>query len=245
MESKENPLHLSQIQTHWTMVFQAHEGPGDAAAEAREAVMQRYGGAVHRYLLGITRDPDLANDLAQEFALRFLRGDFRRADPKFGRFRNFVKTSVLNLVVDHHRKRKSRPQSLLEEAPDLASVSPDFSDLDRRFLECWREELLARAWSELAAIQDRTGQPFYSVLKLRVDEPTLRSHEMAERLARSLARPVNAGWVRQTLLRARARFVNLIIGEVAGSLDEPTAEQVDEELMELGLWDYCRDRRKR
>src|SRR5262249_8409202 len=73
-----NP-HLSQIETHWSAVFLAHRGPRDAAAEAQRALMERYGGAVHRYLLASLRDPEAADDLAQEFALRFLRGDFRRA----------------------------------------------------------------------------------------------------------------------------------------------------------------------
>ena len=38
-------------------------------------------GAAYRYLLGAVHDPDAADDLCQDFAVRFLRGDFRRADP--------------------------------------------------------------------------------------------------------------------------------------------------------------------
>ncbi len=72
--------------------------------------MLRYGGAVQRYLLASVRDPDAASDLAQEFALRFLRGDFHRADPGRGRFRDFVKRAIYHLMIDHFRERKkSRP----------------------------------------------------------------------------------------------------------------------------------------
>jgi RNA polymerase sigma factor (sigma-70 family) len=245
VDEENQGLHLSDIQTHWSMVFQAHQGSAEEAYAAQEALMQRYGGAVHRYLLGITRDPDLAGDLAQEFALRFLRGDFRRADPRFGRFRNFIKTAVLNLVVDHHRRRRTRLQHLAEEVPEPITPAPDFSELDRRFIDCWREELLERAWADLARLQDRTGQPFYTVLRLRADHPDLHSPEMADQLSERLGKPVNAGWVRQTLLRAREKFVALILEEVARSLGRPTPEQLDEELMDLGLWDYCRANRKR
>ena len=60
----------------------------------------RYGGAVHRYLLASLRDVDAADELAQEFALRFLRGDFKNADPGKGRFRDFLKRAVYRLMVD-------------------------------------------------------------------------------------------------------------------------------------------------
>jgi RNA polymerase sigma factor (sigma-70 family) len=240
----EQITHLSQIQTQWTMIFQAHQGQSDETNAAIEALMERYGGAVYRYLVGITRDPDLAGDLAQEFALRFLRGDFRRADPRHGRFRNFVKTSVMNLVIDHHRRKKNRPQLLGSDAPEAETPAPDLTELDQRFLDCWREEILERAWSELARLQERTGQPFHTVLRLRADQPELRSPDMAKLLSERLGKPVNAGWVRQTLLRSREKFIALIIDEVSRTLGAPTLEQLDEELMDLGLWDYCKSGRK-
>jgi Sigma-70 region 2 len=73
--------HLSRIETHWTAVMCAHRGPADEAAEARSLLLERYRGAVRRYLLASLRDVEAADDLAQELVLRFLRGDFRNADP--------------------------------------------------------------------------------------------------------------------------------------------------------------------
>ena len=147
---------------------------------------------------------------------------------------------MLNLVVDHHRRKRTRPQYLPTTSPSPITPASDPSELDRKFIDCWREELLERAWSELERLQDRTGRPFYTVLRLRADHPDLRSPEMADRLSERLGRPVNAGWVRQTLLRAREKYVSLILEEVERSLGHPTPEQLDEELMDLGLWDYCR-----
>src|SRR5262245_57328630 len=93
---------LSGISTLWSTFFQAHKS-GDAAVAARQALLERYSGAVYRYLLGAVRNEDTAADLTQEFALRFLRGDFHRADPQRGRFRDYLKTSLIHLVNDHHR----------------------------------------------------------------------------------------------------------------------------------------------
>jgi RNA polymerase sigma-70 factor (ECF subfamily) len=56
---------------------------------ARNATVNRT--ARTRYLLKVTADRDLTDDLTQEFALRVLRGDFRAADPSRRRFRDFFK----------------------------------------------------------------------------------------------------------------------------------------------------------
>ena len=42
------------------------------------------------------------------------------------------------------------------------------------------------------------------------------------------------------LARARALYVDLLVTEVAQSLKRPTPGQLEEELRELGLLDYCR-----
>ena len=192
--------HLSRIETHWTAVFQAHQGQPAEVAEAQSALMRRYGGAVHRYLLASLRDPEAADDLSQEFALRFLRGDFRNADPGKGRFRDFLKRAIYHLMVDYHRGCRVRPRLLDDDAAEAAvsDADPCERDLDREFLDSWRENLMAHAWTALDKVQERTGQPFADVLRLRVASPELRSPQLAERLSERLGRSVNAGWVRST-----------------------------------------------
>ena len=231
--------HLSQIETHWTAVFRAHQGRSLEAAEAQGELLLRYGGAVHRYLLASLRDVDAADELAQEFALRFLRGDFKNADPGKGRFRDFLKRSVYRLMVDYHRARRARPRPMGEE-PEPAIEPEDWDhELDRQFLKSWREQLMAHAWSTLDRVQERRGQPFAEVLRLRVASPELRSTQLAERLSERLGRPVNAGWVRLNLHRARDMFVKALVDEVRRSLGGQL-QRLEEELSELGLLEYCR-----
>ena len=230
---------LSQIDTRWSLIVRAHQDQGAAATSARSELMVRYAGAVHKYLLGVAQDPDVAADLSQEFALRFLRGDFHRADPQRGRFRNYVKSAVLNLLVDFQRRRKLQPRPLPGDGEGLPDPSPSRPSLDPEFSDCWRDEILRCAWDRLARHQDRTGQPFFTVLRFRAENPSLRSLEMAQRLTSLLARAVTAGWVRQNLRRARERFVEFVQAEVSHSLGNPTNEELDEELKDLGLWAYC------
>lgn len=229
---------LSRMSTCWSQLFEAHQGQSSEKAVAQQALMQRYGGAVYRYLLAMVRDADVADDLAQDFAVRFLRGDFCRVHPERGRFRDFVKTSLRHLVIDYRRRQQARPKPM---ALDDAAPTADRDDgYDRDFAESWRKELLDRAWEQLARHERETGQPFHSVLRLKVDHPDLRSAQLAERMTNHGTKPVSADWVRKNLERARRQFAHFLVDDVAHSLDEPTSQSLEEELVELGLLEYCR-----
>jgi RNA polymerase sigma-70 factor (ECF subfamily) len=229
---------LSRISTCWSMVAQAHEGPADAVARAQQGLVQRYLPAIYRYLLGALRDADAADEVAQEFALRLVRGDFKRADPDRGRFRDYVKTSLYHLIVNHQKGARGRAQPLAEPSA-VADSDPDTAESDRAFLDRWREELLNRAWEELEQNQARTGQPFYTVLRFRADNPGLPSAQMAEQLSARLGKPLTDAGVRQTLHRARKAFAALLVEEVGRSLQTDDAERIEQELIDLDLHAYC------
>jgi RNA polymerase sigma-70 factor (ECF subfamily) len=231
---------LSRISTVWTQVFEAHAGQASEAGSAeraqaaQNALMRRYGGAVHRYLLGALRDEDAAAELSQEFALRFLRGDFRRADPERGRFRDYVRVSLSRLVSEHYRKRNRQPAALSPNAPEPAVEDSGF-DADRSFIASWREELLERTWQTLSD----ANAAFYTVLLHRIDHPDDASAQLAEQLTARLGKPINAAWVRKTLQRAHEKFADLLVDEVARSLQSTELERLRDELEELELLKYC------
>jgi RNA polymerase sigma-70 factor (ECF subfamily) len=222
---------LSRISTLWSLVYQAHHGSTDAVSAAQRALLERYSGAVHRYLLGALHDPDAADELFQEFALRFVRGDFKRVDPERGRFRSFVKTALFHLIVDFRR----RPHP-----PAVPAHAPHAADPERDFVESWRAELLDRTWLALAEVERKTGQPHHTVLRLRAEKPLLSSAELATDLGALLGKSFTVDGVRQALHRARERYADLLLNEVVQSLDNPTLDQVEEELTDLGLLSYCR-----
>jgi RNA polymerase sigma-70 factor (ECF subfamily) len=227
---------LSRIATRWSQVLQAHGPNAGAATSAQALLLQRYGGAVYRYLLGAVRDPDVADDLAQEFAVRFVRGDFRRADPERGRFRDYLKTALIHLVTDHHRSRHGWPRALALDAPEPAAPAVAPPDTETDFLASWRAELLDRTWGALAA----HNPTYHAVLRLRVEDPEATSSRAAEQLSVRLGRPVTGDWVRKTQQRAHARYADLLLDEVSHSLGTPSPEVLEKELQELDLLKYCR-----
>src|SRR5262249_53278820 len=156
---------------------------------------------VYRYLLGALRDEEAARELFQDFAVRFFRGDFHRADPARGRFRDYVRTVVINLVNDYHEARRKQPGSLPADIPDR-STAARASDPDAQFIDDWREELLTGAWAALA----ENNQTYYAVLLFHVRNPDATSSEVAQAVAEELKKPFSPGNVRVTLCRARERF---------------------------------------
>ena len=233
--------HLSQIATQWSMLFEAHRGSDDAAVRARRELMLRYCGAIYRYLAKVVRDSHLAEELTQEFALRFLQGRFAQADPSRGKFRSYVKTALFRLVSDHHREKAQRvPQVAM---PDDAQVAaPDEqAAAEEAFRESWRQELLARAWRSLEAVQTETGQPYHDLMRLRVDRPEAASADLAAALGEKVGKSYTAAGVRQLLHRARERFAELLLEDVRRSMEDAPLEQVREELAELRLLKYCQE----
>ena len=51
---------------------------------------------------------------------------------------------------------------------------------------------------------------------------------------------MTANWVRKRLLYAREKFSELLLEELAQSLEDPTPEALEDELTVLGLLGACR-----
>jgi RNA polymerase sigma-70 factor (ECF subfamily) len=229
--------HISQISTAWTVLFQAHHASTDTARNALQQVVERYSGAVYRYLMSLVRDPEAADELFQEFALRLVRGAFKQVDRERCRFRDYLRTSLRNLAIDYHRRQRTGSQPLGGFEPAVQDPAAG----DAEFLTIWQGEILARSLKALAALEQQTGQQLYSVLKLRMDQPHLHSPEMAEQLTAKLGKPVTPGWVRKRLYLAREKLGEILLEEIRQSLDNPSEEEIVQELIELNLLEYCRD----
>jgi RNA polymerase sigma factor (sigma-70 family) len=236
--------HLSRISTPWTLVRRAHGSAADCAADALRLLLQRYCGAAYRYLRGALRDDDDALDLLQEFVLRFLRGDFRRADPGSGRFRDYLKAALIHLVADYHRGQRAQAQPLPADIDERAVAPAEAAEDEANFFRSWREELLNRTWAALA----EANPTFHAVLVFHLENSDLPSAGAAEQLSARLGKPFTAAHVRVTLQRAREKFAELLVDEVAHSLGGCTEAELAQELHALRLSKLCApalDRRRR
>jgi RNA polymerase sigma-70 factor (ECF subfamily) len=131
-------------------------------------------------------------------------------------------------------------------AEPAASAEVEQSD-DAAFHASWRDELLSRSWQRLLKIEEQTGRPHYTVLRFRVEHPAARSPDLAAGLSDVLNKPLNAGAVRVLIHRARDAFADIVFEEVCHSLESQSLDDVEDELIELNLLEYCKpalDRRR-
>jgi RNA polymerase sigma-70 factor (ECF subfamily) len=218
---------LTEIPTSWTTISSAHT-PGPKSQAAMEELVGRYHDAVTRYIRLKVRDPHLADEVLQEFWTKLLTGKLAGADRSKGRFRDYLRTVLHRLIIDHFRTRKLQA---LPPGDLLDSTRPD-EDFDR----VWREAVINRVWSRLETYQATTPKNRYAtVLQLRRDFPDASIDEIAERLSAITKSPVRPEAFRKNLQRARAKFIDLLVQELRETIHPTSTEDIEAEIFDLGL----------
>jgi RNA polymerase sigma-70 factor (ECF subfamily) len=228
MSAQDLDQRITDIHTRWSKLL------------APDHEIMRYYGAVHRYLLAMVGDPAVAEELANEFAQRFLAGKFAGADPQKVRLRDLIKAAARNLAMDYWRARQRAKKAITLDESKLADRLLCGDDDRRGFEAACRNDCLVQTWQALEGAEKADGKPYFTVLRLKVDNPKIRSEELARRLGTTLKKPMSAEAVRQTLHRARSLFADLLLDIVGRALGSADPDRLEEELVELELLDYCR-----
>src|SRR5689334_12661671 len=185
---------LSDLDTSWTTIRTAHS-PGPAGQAAMRELIGRYHDAVGRYLRLKLRDQNLADEVFQEFWTKLLTHRLAGADHSKGRFRDYLRTVLHRLIIDHFRARK------IQALPPGDLLDPSAADAE--YERVWREAVLKRAWSRLESYEASTPKNRYAtVLHLRVGHPQAPIEEIAERLSTKVGVRVTPEAFRKTLQRA-------------------------------------------
>ena len=167
--------------------------------------------------------------MLQEFWTKLLTGKLAGADRSKGRFRDYLRTVLHRLIIDHFRARKLQPLPPGDLLDD--SNQPD-EDFDR----VWREAVINRVWSRLETYQATTPKNRYAtVLQLRRDFPKAPIEELAVKLAEITRQSVRPEAFRKNLQRARAKFVELLVLELRETIHPSRAEDIEAEISDLGL----------
>jgi RNA polymerase sigma-70 factor (ECF subfamily) len=231
---------LSRIETQWSMVHRAHKHESDSRASVQSQLIERYGPAIRRYLLASMRNSDAAAEVYQEFALRLVRGDFRNADSDKGRFRNMIKTALYRLMIDYYRRTDKQKKLGVGMVVEDVAVAADAEPARESFTLAWRESLIDESWKRLEQLEAHSGNPYYTVLRARVDQPQLTTRQLRESLLNTKINLPNESAFRVLLHRCRKRFAAILLDQVVQSLDNPTDEEIELELIDLGLHHYCK-----
>ena len=215
---------LDEISTRWPMIHDPAQ------------FVLRYAPAIEGYLTALIRDPDQVDEVRQDFLLRVLQKGFGPEGNVKGRFRNYLKASVRNAALTHLR-RKTPGQA---DSAILAQVADesDVPSIEKEWLDQWRRCVLEKAWEglELYERQNRDNHA-YTVLKIYVEHhATEDSEQLAVRASKRLKKSLRGDAFRKQLSRARRLFAKLTAQEVVQTIESPTRQRVEEELIDLGLF---------
>jgi RNA polymerase sigma-70 factor (ECF subfamily) len=224
--------------THWSVVLGAIQADPEAQVAALERLCQRYWPPVYAFLRQRGHNGHQAEDLTQGFFHFILeRQALHRIDPKKGRFRSFLLTSLTNFVHNERdkvqaRKRGGRHQivslddSFAESVAsfNIADGQPPEALFDRQ----WALMLVQRVLGELRKeFEERQKLALFDGLQpFLTGEPNASDYE---RLAGDLGMAPDT--VKVTLHRLRRRFGELLRNEVAHTVERP--EDVETEIRHL------------
>jgi len=239
MDQDSNPSRLSQIATNWALIRKAHGESSDEARMAQARLFECYQRAIYSYLVKSLRSFDAAQEVIEEFAIRLVQGRFRGVDPERNRFRDYLKTTLIRMLIDYRRAAARGPREVNLDTAALAEVAENTNEA-ATFDATWREELLNRTWEALAAYEQEKGQPYYTVLRYRAEHPDEPSADMAKTLSQHLGHEYRADAIRQILQRARKKYADLLLEEVAATLPGGALEAVEVELIALQVFPHCR-----
>jgi RNA polymerase sigma factor (sigma-70 family) len=225
--------------TAWTCVEKAKDPNHPDFVAAMNRLITSYWKPVYYFLRAKKWSAEQAEDLVQEFFVRFLVKDWlRRADPKRGRFRNFLLRILTRFVygrtVDGQVQKKFEEQFVsvrtLVRDEDRTWEPPAGQTPEQVFHHRWQLETRATVRCNLEAYYVGVGKPdcckifaAYHFAERSEDQPT--QQELARRF--NLTRDQVAGILRE----AKKRYERLLRQELRDQ--GCPEEELDQDTLDL------------
>ncbi|MCH7572306.1 MAG: sigma-70 family RNA polymerase sigma factor [Planctomycetes bacterium] len=226
------PPDAGSSQTNWTMIFTVGGEDNSASEKALELLARRYWPAVYAYIRNKGRDVHEASDLTQGFVCDVMLGRklFHEADPKRGRFRTLLLTSLQNYLRERHRyvTRKKRshqgmqPMSLSETETNLIHLAKDVSP-EAAFNSAWSVTLVREVLEQArrACIADGF-EAHWVVFEQRVVRPMLFGEKPAS--YKSLVERLDLDDRSQAanmMITVKRRFARMMLTETGRTMSRP------------------------
>jgi DNA-directed RNA polymerase specialized sigma24 family protein len=226
--------------TRWSLVVRAGSVPGAAAREALETLCRAYWFPIYAFIRRQGPDAEEARDLAQAYFARLLEKHvLASADPKKGRFRSFLRTDCGFFLADQRdrdrtlKRGSGRPILSIDslESEDRYLREPvDRLDPERLFDRAWCLTLLQRVLEQVKTEYAASGR---AILFERLQfvliggGPPVPYTTIADEL------DTTVGAIQAAIQRLRHRYRTRLRAEIAATLDDPSDENVNDEIRGL------------
>ena len=223
--------------THWSAVVRAARSTQTEELEVLGALLQRYQRALLAHLTGRFGFSDSdAGDWLQSFVReKILEKDLlARADPRRGRFRNFLLSSLAHFVISELRRQGTRKRSPRTPLVPLQDVEDyEFASAagtrSPAFDVAWARTLIAEALARMRIECEEEGRPaVWGIFETRLlreildGEPLVPYDELVARF--TLATPAQASNLLITGKRMFLRHLRALVAEYAVDDSEIEAE---------------------
>jgi RNA polymerase sigma factor (sigma-70 family) len=234
------PAHKVFKTTRWTIVRRAIDSESANAHQALAALCEIYWFPLYAFVRRSGLKPEEAEDATQNFFFRLLdKQILHAADPAKGRLRSFLLACLRNHLADERDRAMAKKRG----ASHVMSFDPAVAERiyladaveqltpDQLYQRRWALSLLEASMEVLAdEYRDAGQQNIYVALR-----PFLGFSAGPERrydeVAADLAMPV--GTIKSHVHRMRKRWRDILFERVGATLNNPTPEDIKDELREL------------
>jgi RNA polymerase sigma-70 factor (ECF subfamily) len=215
--------------TRWSLIAGAQDHASDVVRSAMAQLCDHYWRPIYAFLRRTGHPHADAEDLTQSFFLSLLDRDvFARINPDGGKLRTYLLASLKNHLANERRaagRQKRGGQAVIisinaEEFEGIESEMLDEVTPERAFDREWVLALLHKVLTELEQEYLLTGKgPIFRALRSQlVDHGESASYaEIGSELG------VSEGTVRVAAHRLRGRYREMLIAEVAETVEGPAA----------------------
>ena len=232
------PLRSRFATTNWSIVLQAGKATSPTSKRALECLCETYWFPLYVFLRrrGLTAND--AEDYTQAFITRVLEKDFlRSADPQRGRFRSFLLTMLQRFLATELERQRAQ-----KRGGNVKTLSLDFRQGENRYqaepVDRWTpERLYDRRWA--LTLLEQALVTLREEFAANGKEASFdRCHPYLTGTTNALPYStaaeeagISAGALRVEVHRLRRQFRELLIQEIAQTVQDP--EDVDSELQLL------------
>lgn len=225
--------------TRWSVVRRAVGADDEAARQALASLCEAYWYPIYAYFRRTGKNAHDAEDLTQGFFAGLLANEtLAAADPEKGRLRTFLLTCARNYQADAWDRgmAQKRGGHAVRFDPDLAeeryaAEAIDSLTPDRLFQRRWALAVLDQSLRMLGEEYAAKGQSdLFDALRPFLGfgtDPERRYEEI------STALEVPVGTLKNRVFRMRERWRELLFDQVGRTLENPTPEEIKDELSEL------------